>query len=342
MMNFVCILCGSTPGQIQYGGFKRALAKKSGDMIRDRVRILYLAKGQTKLFQFLLLDNNFPTPSITLAKSTLHQTLPQSLENPIPIINYQFWKHSKINRGANLANCVRIKIDGSQKDPSKEFVPNIILTNVMSLVPKMDELEHAIREYSADIAFITESWLKNSVPDEVIEIGGYRVFRRDRTEKGHGGVCIYTKSCYVANVISDIPNEDGCEVLWVKVNPRRLPRGFSALVLGVLYHPPSTNKTTMLQYLQSSLELLEIKYPNCGLILAGDFNKLPIRHLSSQFQLEQMVNFNTRGSSKLDLILTNLSDFYDQPLSSPPLRLSDHLTIVALAKQRICSNQSKN
>ena len=134
----------------------------------------------------------------------------------------------------------------------------------MSLVPKMDELEHAIREYSADIAFITESWLKNSVPDEVIEIGGYRVFRRDRTEKEHGGVCIYTKSCYVANVISDIPNEDGCEVLWVKVNPRRLPRGFSALVLGVLYHPPSANKTTMLQYLQSSLELLEIKYPNCG------------------------------------------------------------------------------
>ena len=35
-------LCSSTPGQIQYGGFKRALAKKSGDMIRDRVRILYL------------------------------------------------------------------------------------------------------------------------------------------------------------------------------------------------------------------------------------------------------------------------------------------------------------
>ena len=42
MMNFVCILCSSTPGQIQYGGFKRALAKKSGDMIRDRVRNLYL------------------------------------------------------------------------------------------------------------------------------------------------------------------------------------------------------------------------------------------------------------------------------------------------------------
>ena len=42
MMNFVYTLCSSTPGQIQYGGFKRAHAKKSGDMIRDRVRILYL------------------------------------------------------------------------------------------------------------------------------------------------------------------------------------------------------------------------------------------------------------------------------------------------------------
>ena len=42
MINFVCTLCSSTPGQIQYGGFKKVLAKKSGDMIRDRVRIVYL------------------------------------------------------------------------------------------------------------------------------------------------------------------------------------------------------------------------------------------------------------------------------------------------------------
>ena len=28
MMNFVYTRCSSTPGQIQYGGFKRALAKK--------------------------------------------------------------------------------------------------------------------------------------------------------------------------------------------------------------------------------------------------------------------------------------------------------------------------
>ena len=49
----------------------------------------------------------------------------------------------------NLANCVRIKIDGLQQDPSKEFVPNILITIV-------DELEYAIRKYTTDIVFITE------------------------------------------------------------------------------------------------------------------------------------------------------------------------------------------
>jgi hypothetical protein len=97
----------------------------------------------------------------------------------------------------------------------------------------------------------------------------------------------------------------------------------------------------MLEYLQSSLELLETRYPNCGLILAGDFNKLPIRHITRQFQLRQIVNFNTRGTSKFDLILTNLSNFYEEPLSIPPLGLSDHLTVVAFSKEKIRGNQSK-
>ena len=69
------------------------------------------------------------------------------------------------------------------------------------------------------------------------------------------------------------------------VSLRRLPRAFLKLIVAVLYHPPSVNKTIMLDYLQSSLELLETKYPNCGLILAGNFNKLPKQNLARHFQL---------------------------------------------------------
>ena len=42
VINFVYTLCSSTPGQIQYGRFTRALARKICDMIRDQVRILHL------------------------------------------------------------------------------------------------------------------------------------------------------------------------------------------------------------------------------------------------------------------------------------------------------------
>ena len=55
MMNFVYALCSSTPGQIQYGGFKRALAKKSGDMIRDQVRIHYFYDVSTDVGSFFVL-----------------------------------------------------------------------------------------------------------------------------------------------------------------------------------------------------------------------------------------------------------------------------------------------
>jgi hypothetical protein len=122
------------------------------------------------------------------------------LQKSIPVIASQYRKHTTFYKGANLANCIKIKPDCVKKNSSKflkvgcsqEFVPNLLLTNVMSLVPKMDELEHVTKQNNAVLVFISETWLKSSVPDELIEINGYRVFRRDRIGKEHGGVCIYS------------------------------------------------------------------------------------------------------------------------------------------------------
>lgn len=68
------------------------------------------------------------------------------------------------------------------------FVPPIMLFNVMSLLPKVDEPAQVMKNNRPNIAFITETWLKNNIPDDVIQ-----VFRQDRIEKEHGGVCIYVK-----------------------------------------------------------------------------------------------------------------------------------------------------
>jgi hypothetical protein len=115
------------------------------------------AAGQIELFQLLLLDVNFlktsPDPTMTMTKIP-YQTSTQMLQKPIPVIASQYRKHTTFYKGANLANCIKIKPDSVQKNSSKflqvgcsrEFVPNLLLTNVMSLVPKMDELEHVTKQ----------------------------------------------------------------------------------------------------------------------------------------------------------------------------------------------------
>lgn len=68
-----------------------------------------------------------------------------------------------------------------------------MLSNTMSLVPKLAEVEEFILRNRVDIAFITETWLKDTICDSVVDIPGFSIFRKDREVLQHGGVCIYLK-----------------------------------------------------------------------------------------------------------------------------------------------------
>ena len=86
----------------------------------------------------------------------------------------------------------------------------------------------------------------------------------------------------------------------------------------------------MINYLIETLTSIEANNPNCGIIVMGDLNRLNTSHINRQFKLKQLVKFSTRGRRTLDVILTNLSQFYDQPEKLPPFGLSDHFTIKVL------------
>jgi hypothetical protein len=60
----------------------------------------------------------------------------------------------------------------------------------MSLAPKIDEIALTITQQDIDIVFITETWLRQSIPNDPINIKGYQLFRRDRTNRLYGGVCL--------------------------------------------------------------------------------------------------------------------------------------------------------
>ena len=169
------------------------------------------------------------------------------------------WESCRRQNSVNYGNLLNIQIvtsssseANSSRGISVQFVPSILLSNPMSLEPKIDEIAHAITFMDAELALFTETWLKSSVPDEPININGYQIFRRDRVGWQHGGVCLYAKSSINCSVLTNYHHPDH-EVLWADLRPSRLPRRFWNIIVGVIYQYPDADDAAMKEYLISSL-----------------------------------------------------------------------------------------
>lgn len=248
-------------------------------------------------------------------------------------------KRGKNFNRRNLSNLIPILPSNechsnyNTKGSSHLIVPSLLLSNVMSLSPKIDEVRHEAQNANYDLICITESWLQNHIPDSVVSIDGFNLVRLDRKELTHGGVCLFVKESISFSIIQDLQDEN-LEVLWLDLRPNRLPRGISNIVIAVIYHPPKANNSSMLNYLTTCLSEIESRFNNCGLILLGDLNHLDITKLKSNYSLKQIVHFPTRGRNFLDKILTNLRDHYDTPIKKSPFGLSDLLSVEVQPKVR--------
>ena len=105
-------------------------------------------------------------------------------------------------------------------------------------------------------------------------------------------------------------------------------------MLGIIYHPPNNNNPAILDYLWQRLLSIESRFPNSGLLIVGDFNWLNTKRLQNSFDLKQIVNFPMRGNKILDLVLTNLREYYKGPIQRPPHGLSDHMSVEVQPKDR--------
>ena len=90
------------------------------------------------------------------------------------------------------------------------------------------------------------------------------------------GECLYIKDTIAFTVLGEYERDTSIEVLWCKLCPRRLPRGFSYIIVGVVYHPPTADEQQMINYLINTLSEIESSIPNAAIILTGDFNRLNI------------------------------------------------------------------
>ena len=126
----------------------------------------------------------------------------------------------------------------------------------MSLVPKNDEMIPFVGDNNTDLVFITETWLTYLINTNYLQIPSYNLIYKNRSSGAHGGVCLYINNSIKFNVLEDLHDPD-FEVPWVRITPTRLPRGFSSIITGTVYHPPSADAKSMLEYLFKSLTEIE-------------------------------------------------------------------------------------
>ena len=100
-----------------------------------------------------------------------------------------------------------------------------MVANVMSLVPKIDEVQEFVLRNNINIAFISETWLKESVSNTVVDIPGYEIKRRDRVTNNHGGLCLYIKDNIKYRPLEDLSCCKDQEILWLHLRPKSSSKG---------------------------------------------------------------------------------------------------------------------
>ena len=78
----------------------------------------------------------------------------------------------------------------------------------------------------------------------------------------------------------------------------------------------------------TSLDTIVSCYPECGIILTGDFNQLRDSFLRVHYGYAQLVNVATRNGAILDKIWSNMSPVYAHPAWFSELGTSDHMMVL--------------
>ena len=123
------------------------------------------------------------------------------------------------------------------------------------------------------------------------------------------------------------------------IRPNWLPRSVSRIAVATIYLPPSTTNNEIdefYDYLCYCIDTLILESIETAFIITGDFNPnsntFRSRLVEQQCNLKQVVHVPTRNGHILDLILTNISKYYNAPITQAPLDTSDHLVVLWQAK----------
>ena len=148
------------------------------------------------------------------------------------------------------------------------------------------------------------------------------------TTSAYGGIICYVRGGIpVVNEWEELDAKD-LETLWITILPQHMPREFSHITIGVIYHPPKADDWTMCQHITECIDRILQKYLRSGLVICGVFNHMKDSYLKNSYKLNQLVTKPTHMNSKLDLFYTNMKNHYGTPTHQAGIGLSKHLVII--------------
>ena len=139
--------------------------------------------------------------------------------------------------------------------------------------------------------------------------------------RGGGAAIVVQLEDYSLEKI-EVGNPNNVEAVFGLIRPKKTTSGkMKEFIIVSFYSPPKSRKNTQLldHLLSNSLYLLS-KYPRAGLVIGGDKNNLNISALLDGIpKLKQIVTKPTHKNKILDIILTNMSNLYSEPIITPPV-----------------------
>lgn len=218
-------------------------------------------------------------------------------------------------------------------------MPNLLICNIRSLAPKIDELGAVASINHAYIISITETWLSSAILDNVLALPNFNLFRNDRVGSNGGGVCAYINSNMFCRRLTEFESPS-IESLWLLVRPKKLPRSVSVILLAVIYHSTASRQSQnaeLYSHIQCNVDSFLQLHSDALVLVTGDFNfrstGLDVNHIKRIVGLSHMIKVATRADAILDWCLTNSRDNIFQSVQLPPIGTRDHYTILMKAQE---------
>ena len=212
-------------------------------------------------------------------------------------------------------------------------MPAIFVTNPTSLNNKIDELHVNVRKFKPDVICISEVW---QLDEDKAKLDGYTFFQRLRIQRRGGGVGCYVKNTISVKELSDMqPSDDNIEIIWLQIRPQSLPPGSSIICVGTVYFPPSSRSELRMAYEEHIIQVVDkmrSTYSNPHFLICGDFNRFPVQSLCHITGFQQIITSPTHVNSILDVIITDLGDYYREPVIPSPLGRSKHVIVHAIPR----------